>query len=158
MAVLRSIFVKYMGKKCMPGKSACRAQPQHFPFPADLLSVDFSVSVHPPGWLISVGTVIPCYNISMKTLKVRTHLGGSLLWMLYVPACGVTPLGLAPPTPGTAHGDVPPCLRPPPITGSSPQPGECLASLAGVIKHWSMEQSGQAPALVSEAHRSTDVH
>lgn len=99
------------------------------PFPADFLSVDLSVCVRLSRWFISAGTVTPCFDISMKTIKVRTHCGLPF-WMLYVPACGVTPLGPAPPTPGTAHGDVPPCLRPPPITGSSPQAGERLASLA----------------------------
>lgn len=99
------------------------------PFPADFLSVDLSVCVRLPRWVISAGTVTPCFDISMKTIKVRTHCGLPF-WMLCVPACGVTPLGPAPPTPGTAHGDVPPCLRPPPITGSSPRAGEHLASLA----------------------------
>ena len=158
MAVLRSIFVKYMGKKCTPGKSACRAQPQHFPFPADFLSVDFSVSVHLPGWLISVGTVIPCYDISMKTLKVRTHWGvpssgcsmslhvGSLPW--------VWPLQSRAQLTGTSHL----AFSLLPLLGALLRQVNALHLWPGVIKHWSTEQSGQAHALVSEAHRSTDVH
>ena len=151
MAVLRSLFVKYMGKKCTPGKSACRAQPQHFPFPADFLSVDFSVSVHLPGWLISAGTVIPCYDISMKTLKVRTHWGFPPLDALC--PC-VWPLQPRVQLTGTSHlafGLLP-------SLGALLRQVNALHLWPGVIKHWSTEQSGQAPALVSEAHRSTDVH
>lgn len=128
------------------------------PFPADFLSVDLSVCVRLPRWLISAGTVTPCFDISMKTIKVRTHCGlpssgcctsprgGSLPW--------VRPLQPRAQLTGTSHL----AFGPLPSLGALLGQVNALHLWPGVTKHWSTGQAGQAPAPVSEPHRSAGVH
>ena len=127
MAVLWSVFVKYM--ETMPAwQIHLQSSVPALPSPADFLSVGFSVCVSFPGWFISVGTVMPCCGVSMRILKVGAHWGVPSSGCSMPPRVESLPRVWLLQARAQLMGTSLP--SPPPITGSSPQAGECLASLA----------------------------
>ena len=101
---------------------------------------------------------MPCCGVSMRILKVGAH------WGVPSSGCSMPPrveslprvwlLQARAQLMGTSHlafGLLP-------SLAALLRPVNALLLWPGAIKHWSTGQSGQAPAPVSEAHRSTDVH